>query len=238
MQSKRPIKKGRRRQRRFGKLLSAAIAVVLVAAMGAGLFLNSGMQVSAAGNVSAHTSDASTKDSYEDIINENSVGRVWTDKSVTSNEDGTAEVSMSALSSAASGINTTTSRKPLDIVLVLDVSGSMEDDLVGEATTYEEVYTINQNETYYIRIYNQWRKVSYSNGGYGQQAGWYYYTLMGRRQYVTPMDNENDYENTQFYERHVEESVSKMEALQNAVTQFISDMNEKNAGLSEEPYYY
>lgn len=234
MQSKRPIKKGRRRQRRFGKLLSAAIAVVLVAAMGAGLFLNSGMQVSAAGNVSAHTSDASTKDSYEDIINENSVGRVWTDKSVTSNEDGTAEVSMSALSSAASGINTTTSRKPLDIVLVLDVSGSMEDDLVGEATTYEEVYTINQNETYYIRIYNQWRKVSYSNGGYGQQAGWYYYTLMGRRQYVTPMDNENDYENTQFYERHVEESVSKMEALQNAVTQFISDMNEKNAGLSEE----
>lgn len=232
MQSKRPIKKGRRRQRRFGKLLSAAIAVVLVAAMGAGLFLNSGMQVSAAGSVSAHTADTSTKDSYGNIINEDSVGRVWTDKSVTSNEGGTAEVSLSALSSAASGTNTTTSRKPLDIVLVLDVSGSMKNNLVGGATTYEEVYDINQNETYYIWASGWWRAVSYSNGDHGQRTGWYY-TSWGQRQYVIPMENENDYGNTQFYEMQVQEAVSKMEALQNAVAQFILDMDEKNAGLSE-----
>ena len=234
MQSKRPIKRGRRQTKRFGKLLSAAIAVVLVAAMGAGLFLNSGMQVSAAGSVSGYLADANTENGYESSINQGNVGRVWTDKSVTSNEDGTAGVSLSALSSAASGTNTTTSRKPLDIVLVLDVSGSMENNLVGEATTYEEVYDINQNETYYIRINYRWREVRYSNGGYGQQVGWYYYTSRGQRQYVIPMANESDYGNTQFYEMHVQAAVSKMEALQNAVAQFISDMDEKNAGLSEE----
>ena len=139
MQSKRPIKKGRRRQRRFGKLLSAAIAVVLVAAMGAGLFLNSGMQVSAAG---LWTADPDTHDSwYQGDLgvsgqggdSTRNTGRVWTDKSVYTedvtltsqggeatftieNDEGTALVGLSALSSAANISGQTTINQPLDIV--------------------------------------------------------------------------------------------------------------------------
>lgn len=78
-------------------------------------------------------------------------GRIWTDKSVYTsdvqltsqsgettfeikNDEGTALVGLSALSSAANISGQTTINQPLDIVLVLDRSGSMTQ---GRLTSYE-----------------------------------------------------------------------------------------------------
>lgn len=63
------------------------------------------------------------------------VGRIWTDKTVketAANEESDFLTTLSAISSTS---DTTVSGKPLDIVLVLDASGSMSDPMVkGDRT--------------------------------------------------------------------------------------------------------
>lgn len=115
------------------------------------------------------TVDPSTIASWEGIVQNDTenIGRIWTDKTVSSTSvqlpaspDGTAPsvdigdsdflVTLSALSSTSN--TTTTSSKPLDIVLVLDASGSMADELTSEYR-YNETYNINTNgrTTYYAQ---------------------------------------------------------------------------------------
>lgn len=92
------------------------------------------------------------------------VGRIWTDKSVFNEEKVTLPggigpviqkgesdflVGLSALSSTSNTKTTSTSVQPLDIVLVLDASGSMRDELA--TYKYSPVYEggLNKRSTYY-----------------------------------------------------------------------------------------
>lgn len=86
------------------------------------------------------------------------VGRIWTDKSVFSEDvklpggiepvikkdDSDFLVGLSALSSTSNTITTTTSVQPLDIVLVLDVSGSMDDYMTSYK--YTPTYDAKNNK--------------------------------------------------------------------------------------------
>lgn len=56
------------------------------------------------------------------------VGRIWTDKTVKKVESGDSDF-LTTLSAISSTSDTTVSGKPLDIVLVLDASGSMDDPM-------------------------------------------------------------------------------------------------------------
>ena len=168
-------------------------------------------------------------------------GRIWTDKSVskenvtltgdvgrvTINKTEGADflVGLSALSSASS-LATTTS-KPLDIVLVLDVSGSMKENL----NSYEEVYQLDREENYYVLVDGEYRRVRYSDGGYGQQRGWYYGDYY--RTYVTPMTSaeDNSPDHTQFFTRT---SMSKMAALKAAATAFVNQVGTNNDAIQDE----
>ena len=58
------------------------------------------------------------------------VGRIWTDKTVRAVENGDSDF-LTTLSAISSTSDTTVSGKPLDIVMVLDASGSMKDDMDG-----------------------------------------------------------------------------------------------------------
>ena len=58
------------------------------------------------------------------------VGRIWTDKTVKAVEGGESDF-LTTLSAISSTSDTTVSGKPLDIVMVLDASGSMKDDMDG-----------------------------------------------------------------------------------------------------------
>ena len=62
------------------------------------------------------------------------VGRIWTDKTVKAVENGDSDF-LTTLSAISSTSDTTVSGKPLDIVLVLDASGSMKDDMSGNGGT-------------------------------------------------------------------------------------------------------
>ena len=62
------------------------------------------------------------------------VGRIWTDKTVKAVENGDSDF-LTTLSAISSTSDTTVSGKPLDVVLVLDASGSMNDPMgSGDST--------------------------------------------------------------------------------------------------------
>lgn len=62
------------------------------------------------------------------------VGRIWTDKTVKKVESGDSDF-LTTLSAISSTSDTTVSGKPLDIVMVLDASGSMDDPMgTGDRT--------------------------------------------------------------------------------------------------------
>lgn len=119
---------------------------------------------------------------------------------------------------ATGSTTTTTSTAPVDIVLVLDVSGSMDD--------YMETYSISTNGTYYY--YDEGGVFGY-NAGYKRAyycsscEGWY---TKNHSQYdngtrLTPKTSVND-SGIQFY-------VTKMETLKSAVNGFIDSVAAKSA---------
>ena len=168
----------------------------------------------------------------------NNVGRVWTDKSVYNDDlkltaggpgatvvkgDDDFIVALSALSSYSN--LTTTSSKPLDIVLMLDMSGSMDD----YAYTYEPVYAgkLSQRKTYYIDLNGTYQEVEYKSW----RGGWGYEEWFGSWQSVTPKTSADDNGNTQFYEAARGEK--KITALRNAVEGFINSTAAANEKITD-----
>ena len=134
-------------ERRKRRILSGIIAVVLVAAMGLGMFLNFETKVQAAPNTVVDPDTTNVWTNYTRPGGQPStqnVGRIWTDKSVFNGDysftndndtglngerirkgDSDFLVSLSALSSTSNLKEMVKTSQPLDIVLVLDTSGSM-----------------------------------------------------------------------------------------------------------------
>lgn len=211
------------------------------------------------------TPDSNTQDSWRDgtegvgtEVSTKNTGRIWTDKSVYSgnatltntqnqetvtiqNDEGTALVGLSALSSAANINGVTYSTKPVDIVLVLDVSGSMDENM-GGGYEYTEVYEgdLDHARTYYVQYYGSYREVEWRNAwtewGERYEAGWYYDSWMGRWTRYTPKTSESDDSrgHTQFYERGPQQPVqNKLVALKNAVNGFIDSVDKNNENKSD-----
>lgn len=122
---------------------------------------------------------------------------------------------------ATGSTTTTTSTKPVDIVLVLDVSGSMDD--------YMETYSISPNGTYYRKDSGgDFRRVYYcsSCGGWFTREHVYTHYYSTR---LTPKTSASDTNtsHTQFYS-----DVTKMETLKSAVSTFIDNVAEKSPDSS------
>lgn len=176
-------------------------------------------------------------------------GRIWTDKSVYSgdatltnassgettftveNDEGTALVELSALSSAARISGVTTASQPLDIVLVLDASGSMDNVQSNNnpyLDSYAEAYNVRNGNglTYYVLVDGEYRQVQYSN----RQRRWYYGSDWSPS-YVTPMTSADDTTpgRVHFYTR-----MTKMDALQQAADNFIAQTAAENAEITDQ----
>ena len=240
--------------RRKRRILSGVIALVLAASLGVGLFMSSGTSVQAAPDTivdpdttNAWSSIAASSNSTENI------GRIWTDKSVfngnynfegalegtsvTKGENADFMVGLSAMSSTSNLKSTVTNTTPLDIVLVLDVSGSM-DNSIGETetTTYQEVYDgyysgLDTWRTYYVRSGNDYIAVSwegsYYNGSWRDQEGNEY----------EPRTSRNDYNSNhvQFYRQITasESAGSKIDALKEAANGFVDTFATMNDGITD-----
>lgn len=142
---------------------------------------------------------------------------------------------------ATGSTTTTTSTAPVDIVLVLDVSGSMDENIVSY--TYTPVYEINSNGTYYYQDANgQYQQAYYCDGEYYSWVDWESHHTPGwytkDHQYLGQCQGESgmpltpktsaDSTGTQFYTR-TESTTKKIDALRSAVNGFIDSVAAKSA---------
>lgn len=173
------------------------------------------------------------------------VGRIWTDKSVFSEDvklpggiepvikkdDSDFLVGLSALSSTSNTITTTTSVQPLDIALVLDVSGSMG-ETIETATDHRPTYKIDQDDdskSYYAKLPNgKFKKIDRITRGFFIQR-FDHWEL--DKKTVVPKKSEDDPEGIQFYTATVSRT-TRLAALKNAAYGFIDSTAKANGAIS------
>lgn len=202
------------------------------------------------------------------VTSTQNVGRIWTDKSVFSEDysfsgqisgsvrKGSSDflVSLSALSSMSNVRETVTTTEPLDIVLVLDDSGSMDEYMtmegryievpaneVVESTGHLEqgilgaqiAHQDTTGGTYYALVngeYQQIEEITNRVAGNPDMFGNYYnehvrWELNGQE--VTP-------ETATFYRYEQGGTITRTEALQNAVNSFIDQAATLNGSIENQ----
>lgn len=218
------------------KVKGVALLVTVIVAL---LMLATPMRAQAASFAEETVADPSTQFSYRDLIGNDSkgyvtenVGRIWPDKTVSTSDinitPGTVSkdadedflVMLSALSSTSN--TTTMESKPLDIVMVFDVSGSMGDRF-GTGYFYTPTYSVSFFGEYYALVDNEYREVKRT--GYPWSYSW---ELDG--QTVVPKSSADDPDGTQFYTR---ESSTRLTALKNAANSFIDKADELNGKMDD-----
>ena len=141
---------------------------------------------------------------------------------VVSWDDRTYDINITAASTSTSSVTTTT-KAIADIMLVLDVSGSMSDPISSE-DVYEYVADntdsgrnkLNTRTTYYVEIDGSYQPMSYQY--YGDYGDWY----IGNKK-ASNYDSNN-------YKIYTKKTVTKtrLEALKESVDQFITDTASKS----------
>ena len=150
---------------------------------------------------------------------------VTVNKYVTGDKDSGYNLTLEAY--ASENLETTTNAEPLDIVLVLDMSGSMDEEFTDSTTSYNPVYELKQNETYYIKSGYWYQRVTYSN--YHRSWGYEYREWYQTKwQSVEPKTSENDSneDHHQFYTRTETAAQDKIDALKSAVGTFIDNVSQ------------
>ena len=191
--------------------------------------------------------DESTITTWEGVAKDDTanVGRIWTDKSVF-NEDVTLPggiepvikkddsdflVGLSALSSTSNTKTTSTSVQPLDIALVLDVSGSMG-ETIETATDHKPTYKIDQDDdskSYYAKLPNgKFKKIDRITKGFIFER-FDHWEL--DKKTVVPKKSEDDPEGIQFYTATVSRT-TRLAALKNAAYGFIDSTAKANGAIS------
>lgn len=198
--------------------------------------------------------DADTKDSWTDIVEDSTqnIGRIWTDKSVyngnvtlpgigegasipiTKPEGSDFMVGLSALSSTSNTSVTTST--PLDIVLVLDVSGSMKNNL-GTTYEYTKVYNIDTSggwdpPTYYALDEETGQYVKVDRVAKNWWEGFDHWELKGVTVEPKTSRDDNDPNHIQFY-TGTSKRISRMEALKDAASAFVDATAVQNQGINE-----
>ena len=152
--------------KRFKAALAAVLVLALSPLFGGAAFAEDSSATTYSGNKTAVT-DPSTIWDWQGLVENDtsSVGRLWTDKTVSDNEISKNGITVSkengadfltaltALSSTSNLSNTATT--PLDIVLVLDASGSMDDPMGGGDKTKRIDALKNAANSFIDEIANQ-----------------------------------------------------------------------------------
>ena len=161
-------------------------------------------------------------------------------KTIKKGENGQFLLTLEAY--ATGSTTTTTSTKPVDIVLVLDVSGSMKKNLTEAGYRYNEVYDLSTNGTYYYKNSSngQYQRAYYCDGenwrgNSNHDAGWYTRNHQSLRKCrgesgtrLIPKTSSADTTGTQFYVQEYVAAVTKMNALKSAVKGFVNSVSAKS----------
>lgn len=142
---------------------------------------------------------------------------------VVSWDDRTYDINITAASTSTSSVTTTT-KAIADIMLVLDVSGSMSDPISSDVYEYVADNTdsgrnkLNTRTTYYVEIDGSYQPMSYKYDYYGYYGDWY----IGNTK-ASNYDSNN-------YKIYTKKTVTKtrLKALKESVDQFITDTASKS----------
>lgn len=189
------------------KTWKRALALVLALVMALSLVA---LPSFAEGEDDTGTGDGMPRVAYEGGQTEG-VSGIYMSKTLKDNGNGQFLLTLEAYVTGT--VTTVTQDSPMDIVLVLDVSGSMDDPI-------NKVYKdqLDTSKTYKIASGGDYVEVQYNTS----KRNWGYYInyMIGSRwKSVTPKTSENDTnsDNVQFYE-----TTSRLDALQSAVNAFIA----------------
>lgn len=204
--------------------------------------------------------DAETSQGWQTLVKKTTqnIGRIWTDKSVynsnvtlpgigeggqeipiTKPEGSDFMVGLSALSSTSNTSVTTST--PLDIVLVLDVSGSMKNNL-GTTYEYTKVYNIDTSGNFWVPDYYALDKTGQhvkveritrlDTSGWLSQQVFDHWELNGVT--VVPKNGPDDSnpDHIQFYRRSPKK-ISRIDALKDAASAFVDATAVQNQGINE-----
>ena len=171
-------------------------------------------------------------------------------KTVTPNTDGTYTVHLESY--ATGSVTPTQTPVPMDIVLVLDVSGSMKDEIASytyQATNktswsvsdvYNDYYqkdkwgiTHRTDVTYYAKIGEEYYPVSYqSKWGWGYREYWLEANNIVLGQKVTDSTLKKEVYNKALYIRQTDsdKTVAKLDAMKTAVNNFITTVAAQKNG--------
>lgn len=129
--------------------------------------------------------------------------------------DGGYKITLEAYATGES--STSTVIQPVDIVLVLDVSGSMDDRM----TEYREVYELDKDLYYYVKENGQYNRIHW--------RGWPTYSWGNGFSSYDPKTSEDDTnpDHVQFYQLYPSNE-SKIDTLKTAVNSFIDSVSEKS----------
>ena len=116
---------------------------------------------------------------------------------------------------------------PLDIILVLDQSTSMEEEFSGSSYQYTEVYNLNKNQTYYAG--SSHTEVTWCSSCKAWTNGCYNIFFGHHRGISYQPKDSSTASGTQFYTRTSVQSMTRMAALQQAAKQFVGQVAEQDA---------
>lgn len=151
------------------------------------------------------------------------------DKTATANDDGTYNITLEAYTTGS--VSTTESTKPTDIVLVLDKSGSMSNNMTSY--TYTERYNLDRSSSYYVKSNGGFVEVDWCSDCRAWTDGcsdFLFWHDSGNK--YTPKTSAADTASghVQFYSRGNATTVRRLTALKNAVNNFTNSVAEKAKG--------
>lgn len=245
----------------FKKAFSMFVVIAMMLAM-----VPFGMTASAA-NAQGDMliADNSTHHQWHDNLEHSTkeIGRIWTDKTVwavdtvypyehqmpgalgVSKGSSDLLIELSALSSAATVTGTVTMSVPLDIILVMDTSGSMAEYMPsGEYTTvasaqatvdYSDLYSYQQsNGTLFFKIGNSYVPLTVQrSGNMGNRRYTISYTAPNSTTPTYIANNQRDGSVVLSYDVCTPETITRLQALKNAVNAFIDQTKQANDLLAE-----
>lgn len=160
-------------------------------------------------------------------------GLILDKKAVYDPETDTTKITLEAYTTGE--VTSSSKSTPVDIVLVLDESGSMADSI----NQYTKVYQLDKNKSYYVKSGNSYIRVSYCNNshyayigqwypenvGPGWYSGFHFIGHWGTRYDPMTSEGDNTSGHVQFYEASAS-TTSKRAALQAAANAFVDKVNE------------
>lgn len=117
--------------------------------------------------------------------------------------------------------------KPSDIILVLDLSTSMDERFSNSSYKYTPVYSLSRNETYYAGDRHVEVKWCSDCNAWTSGCVDFIWHMGGTKYYPKTSESDTTSGHVQFYEQDRVESMTRLEALKQTMSAFVSEVASK-----------